>query len=246
MPQVSSSADRLETCVVCEKCGRFYHIDTSYPAPKLPNGFEFRDAYVGELGRGRLLRFSRGEDEQDRILVEFDECSTPESKCTGRLLKSVALALISQHRTGKEVPGVCFTHAHDRDALRDIAIAKAQSDRNGNGHRNDEELQQFLVAVSAAAVVWDVVKGSKGTFEHRVKKIDLLDIGDALDVPIDTFDDPKSRNRIIRKLKNLGVYKVYPSDKGGAAAFVEAVAKEIEGGASREEAARLLWNQRSV
>jgi hypothetical protein len=225
-----------------------YHQDGYYCALPIPSNLKLRDEHIGEEGCGIWLLFSQ--EDEEGTPVKYERCSTPEKECVGKISGSAAMDYLAQHRRGKALLGTCHRHALSTRFLLAATEARirhqlgaAAQPQNGDVHADDERVRKFREAVDAVAEVWDVVKGGNGTVGHRLKKVDLLEIGAALGVPLDRDDDVKSRNRVTRKLKSLGAYDVYPAALGGSPAFVKAVAEAIEGGATRDEITLRLWKQ---
>lgn len=116
---------------------------------------------------------------------------------------------------------------------------------SNNAQEGAEDLQRFLKAVEAVSTRWETVRSFSGSRENRLKKLDQLEIGAALGVTMDPYDDKLNRNRVKRELERLGVHEVFPGDRGGFRAFVKAVADGIDEGSSAEEVALRLWRERS-
>lgn len=150
---------------------------------------------------------------------------TISSRCPDcqRNAKALALRLAKQILAGKA----------ENLLLADVAVASV-----------GEDVQRFLKAVQAVAERWEMVRSFSGSRENRLKKLDQLEIGTALSVPMDSYDDKLNRNRVKRELERLGVHNVFPGERGGFRAFVRAVTDGIDEGFTPEKIARQLWMAR--
>lgn len=152
------------------------------------------DLFDGPGGTsGTLILYAQG-DEQGKIPVKYRLCGD-----IIRFPRDSIRSRLHAHKTGKQPwPSCCKPcSARPADVIERLAQATIG---NGNGKQRDDVLQKLLEAVGAVAVAWAQVRGGAGSLEHRLKKIDLLVIGSELGVPLDPYDDVKSRNRVTRKL----------------------------------------------
>jgi hypothetical protein len=106
---------------------------------------------------------------------------------------------------------------------------------------SDPAFQQFLEVVRAINSRWSVVRDYPGrTFDKRLKMVGLTDVGALLGINQHTQETDKNyRNRVSSQLKTRGVSDGFP-------AFRKAVIEEVEAGRTVEEAARMMWAQRSI
>lgn len=88
------------------------------------------DKYIGEEGRGVWLRFSQ-EDEQGRVLIEYEVCG---SACSRYAPRQTALAYLHACEVqGRRIRGMCAEHVKNPAALLERQKVELAS---GNGQKN--------------------------------------------------------------------------------------------------------------
>jgi hypothetical protein len=164
-----TSGDRLEACVRCESCSRFYHEDF-YSRPRLSADLKLRDEHVGADGAGLWLLFSC-EDEHGRVPIEYEACSMPDDKCVGLARREHAFDSLRRHRTGERLSGACKAHFQDRERLREVVAARLRQSASGNGDgQKKERAQKRNPGHQPGELVLDRVR-LKSDFEEIVKKL---------------------------------------------------------------------------
>jgi hypothetical protein len=162
-----SSGDKLEACVGCESCRRLYHKGGNYYMPLLRKDVKLKNERVGQPGNGLLLRFL-DEDEQGRIPVEFEACSSPEKQCTGSgpLSKVTALDYLWRHRVGKRVHGMCFWHARHPEALAEVYAARIRAPYSAG--RPSVASRRTAEVIGAIYAKWETVKDNGRSYEAHL------------------------------------------------------------------------------
>lgn len=185
-----AAGDELDECVMCKKCGRFYHAGSSYRFPELPSDMKLRDEIVGDDPATEIiLRFATGANER-KVLAEFKGCSKPEEKCIRPLSKITARV-----QRGEELPWTCKSDAKNRSILATIIKARqknaepaqAQNDNGqvSSGGKKERkarfDVDRFVENYKASVcAIWDRTRSVGACANAKALLVELQDRGEAI------------------------------------------------------------------